>query len=164
MTSKLASLHAGLVARKGEASPALSNPGFSYVDTPRPMPRPAFGNEFEPERRAGAQRAAERPAMQVVPRQVVPREPQRPGPDLKAVAAQAAPDAHHRDNETHHGPYRLTFRLTHDQRRRIRIAAAQKDQSLQQILSDALDNHLDGLCACSLSDCRCLARQETSPN
>jgi predicted HicB family RNase H-like nuclease len=66
------------------------------------------------------------------------------------------------EDSKHPGRYRLTFRMTPDQRRRLRIAAAKEDQSLQQLLSDALDGHLDGLCACSLRDCTCLARHDES--
>lgn len=188
MTSKLASLHAGLIARKGEAMPALSNPGFSYVDTARPAPvltqvsaqtqaqvpapTPAAApirddsNDTKPTGLTPDARQAPPPPVTAKPivRQSPPLNREKSTrPSLEAATtlrAQREP-VRKTEEDKRLQPHKLTFRMTQDQRRRLRIAAAQRDKSLQQILSDALDNHLDGLCACSPEGCTCLARNET---
>lgn len=171
MTSKLASLHAGLVARKGEAMPALTNPLFSYVDTPRPAaipsarlrqpaPSPEYGNEGAAERRVWPQVARQAAANEVVrptpAREIEPAMVAKP-PEVKF----SPPKPEHESVDSDHlHRHRFTFRMTQSQRRRLRLAAAVQDQSLQQLLSAALDNHLEGLCACSLKSCACLAAAE----
>jgi len=154
MTSKLASIHAGLVARKGEAMPALSNPGFSYVDSPRPV--------HETTARAQPRTAIAEPAGHRSPSHDN-MAPALPISRTDTTSLKRKPARKDVEGE-HPGPYKLTFRMTKDQRRRLRIAAAQRDLSLQQLLSEALDNHLDGLCACSLEACNCLARNEVHQN
>lgn len=182
MTSKLASLHSGLVARKGEAMPAVSHPLFSYVDKPRPAARDDRSAErrvwppvaeqptaarqqsqprhthaepeavsdatFEQARLEPSMQSAEAPAAQVTPPQLIAKTSAAP----KVQHAEEAPDLAAR--------HRMTLRLDHEQHHRLRLAAAIRDQSLQQVLSEALDNHLDGLCACALKDCACLAAAE----
>lgn len=159
MSSKLASLHAGLVARKGEAMPAISHPAFSYVDTPRPIRR-----EDDSVERRSFSTAANSPAPARVEQRVQQRAAHeseaRPQPQ-RSVAAPAPRKPKREKSETQGArSYQLTFRMTRDQRRRLQIAAAQTDKSLQQTLSDAIDNHLDGLCACSLKECACMARND----
>lgn len=208
--SSFASLHSGLIARKGEAAPANRHSAFSYVDEVRrdvsrealkeqePQKaeeheeeiyhieqRPSLFNrpanpvpashapelpkdELEPAAEADADKAFANSEPDPVPATVEPEaqtpaayEPApAPEPVSEPVAPVVAASAHkHDDADEHTGPYRLTFRMTADQRRRLRIAAAKQDTSLQHVLADALDNHLDGLCACSLSECTCLARE-----
>lgn len=139
--SNFASLHSGLVARKGEAAPAVSHASFSYVDEPNEASAP-------PSSPSGAKAAPQSVPQKTQSTRVakVTIKPVAPGRKPGKPSSKKA--------ET----FRLTFRMTHDQRRRMRIAAAQKDESLQHILSDALDNYLDGLCACSMSECACMAR------
>lgn len=164
MTSKLASLHAGLVARKGEAAPAVSHTAFSYTDSRREVALEAVARPERDEGNDRARAAVERPLRTeetpAGPYRAAPRAPaQSQVRTLERTASVAEPRSEvERGKE--HGPYRLTFRMTPDQRRRLRIAAAQNEQSLQQLLSEALDNHLDGLCACSLSTCTCLSRED----
>lgn len=142
MSNSFASLHAGLVARKGEATPAVSHSAFTYVDAPRQETRP---EQVPPT--PVVTRSAPIDAKQKVSRpSVAPRVQKKTTAPQKATRQTAK--------------YRLTFRMTHEQRRRMRIAMAQTDLSLQHILSDALDNYLDGLCACSLSECACMARDD----
>lgn len=175
MTSKLASLHAGLIARKGEAMPALSNPGFSYVDTARPSPVLTQVPVPAPVRdSSNGTKPTDFPEVEPTPpvtakpivRQSPPLNREKPTqPNLKpnpeAITPRASREPVRKAEEDNHPrPHKLTFRMTQDQRHRLRIAAAQRDKSLQQILSDALDNHLDGLCACSPKGCTCLARNE----
>lgn len=161
MSSKLASLHAGLIARKGEATPAVAHPAFSYVDAPRPAPQPVRhdgnGNGNGIERHSFATPGA--PPAGDVPQLRAP-EPVRAAPSAPERPVRAAPVRRHvAGNEPR--PFRLTLRLTADQRRRLRIAAAKEEMSLQEVLSDALDSHLDTLCACDLRECSCLAREDS---
>lgn len=92
------------------------------------------------------------------------RETDKPKPaSVAQPVAGTTPDHPHEDAD--HDPalrHRFTFRMTHEQRHRLRLAAAIRDQSLQTMLSDALDNHLNGLCACSLKDCACMAAAEAA--
>jgi hypothetical protein len=159
MTAKFASLHAGLLARKGQASPVFVNPAVTYIDDPRPM---MDADDDDDAQRRDVASADGLPLMaekvggdevsngQLTPmlnggRPMAVRPPRRPRLST--------------DEDTH-GPYRFSFRMPSDQHRRLRVAAAQKNVSLQQALSDALDNYLDGLCACSLKDCTCLAARD----
>ncbi len=154
MSSKLASLHAGLIARKGEARPAIAHAAFSYVDAPRPAPQPLRQDGDGMQRRSFA-RVVAPPAGDVpeppapAPVRAAPRtpEPVRAAPRRKPV------------DDDHARHFRLTFRMTSEQRRRLRIAAAKGEKSLQELLSEALDSHLDSLCACELRECACLARE-----
>lgn len=156
MSSKLATLHAGLIARKGEARPAIAHAAFSYVDAPRPAPQPVRqdGGIEEHGPSMAPQPAADVPVTPAPkPVSAAPRPPAR---------VRAAPPQKSEDND-HSKPFRLTFRMSADQRRRLRIAAAKEEKSLQEVLSDALDNHLDTLCACALRECSCLAREQGQP-
>ena len=56
---------------------------------------------------------------------------------------------------------RAQFRLTPEQKRRLRTVAVQMNWPQQRILSDALDDWLDRLCEGEMSNCACLrARPE----
>jgi len=155
MSSKLASLHAGLIARKGEARPAIAHPAFSYVDAPRPAPQPLRQDGDGMQRRSFA-RAVALPSGDV-PEPLAP-EPVRAAPRTPEPVLRAAPRRKPVDDD-HARHFRLTFRMTSEQRRRLRIAAAKGEKSLQELLSEALDSHLDSLCACELRECTCLARE-----
>ncbi len=174
MTSKLASLHSGLVARKGEAMPAVSHPLFSYVDAPRreeksadvpPAPRawPPVRATREVEQLDELVTAEESGQSEpdVRPDEALEQRPFAPSVTPKSeTAPRPAPhERHDHGTDEHDSTYRhrLTFRMTQEQHHRLRLAAAIKDESLQHVLSEALDNHLDGLCACSLKDCTCMS-------
>ncbi|MEX0853353.1 MAG: hypothetical protein WD036_08760 [Bauldia sp.] len=161
MTSKFASLHADLLARKGEAAPVFSDPAVSYVDAPRPLQASDAAEVRRDVASAdGLRLIAEKIMMDPPAATRVSAETGRP-PHLRAVGSPAPRKPIRKDaNGEHQGPYRFTFRISPDQRRRLRVAAAQKGCSLQQSLGEALDKYLDGLCACSLKDCACLARRD----
>jgi hypothetical protein len=171
MTSKFASLYAGLLARKGEATPVFVNPAVSYIDTPRP--------DGESDGEVIRRNVASADGLPLMAEKAMADDdpaagltPGVQGPVVKAPSTNGSSHLHavngtaprKRARKTikreHHGPYRFSFRIPADQHRRLRVAAAQKNISLQQALSDALDKYLDGLCACSLSDCNCMARQD----
>lgn len=169
MSSKLASLHAGLIARKGEAAPAIAHPAFSYVDGPRPAPQPirregdgierrSFGSPAVPARDGGPWTDGRAQDIPVDVLEPSVREPVRTAPPAPEAVRSAPMRKPVTGDESR--PFRLTLRLSADQRRRLRIAAAKEEMSLQEVLSDALDSHLDTLCACALRECTCLARED----
>lgn len=172
--AKYASLHAGLLARKGEASPAIpsSFAGASYVDAPSPEPtsapvRPATAQPDADPRRSLLQRrdiqAPETPQPLLARKPVPPVEPvSPPEPDLEARGCCGAqlelPDDPHAGIDR---VARAQFRLTPEQKRRLRTVAVQMNWPQQRILSDALDDWLDRLCEGEMSNCACLrARPE----
>jgi hypothetical protein len=177
MTSKFASLYAGLLARKGEATPVFTNPAVSYVDAPRAQ---ANGEDGEMIRRNvasadGLPLMAEKamggddPAAGLTPGMAgaLPHAHTNNGSRAHLHAVKTAPPKKRRArkvNGDHAGPYRFSFRMPADQHRRLRVAAAQKNISQQQALEQALENYLDGLCACSLKECNCLAPQGGKTN
>lgn len=159
--------------------PANAHPLNTYVDGPHPDvlavrrdvgddARSNYGApvarlhdiETAPYNEAEADERFARPSTPAreAPRPAIRLEREEP-PVAEATEAPRALPAHETADHAHAAPYRLTFRLSVDQRRRLRIAAAKKDVSLQAVVSEALDAHLDSLCACSLSDCACMARE-----
>lgn len=172
--AKYASLHAGLLARKGEASPAIpsSFSGASYVDAPSPEHPPAPARpaptslDSEPRRSLLQRRdieAPDAPQPLLARKPVPPLEPASPpAPDPEGQGCCGAqldlPDDPHAGVDR---AARAQFRLTNEQKRRLRTVAVQMNWPQQRILSDALDDWLDRLCEGEMSSCACLrARPE----
>jgi hypothetical protein len=151
-TSKFATIHGGLLARKGEAAPAVRHDQahVSYRDQPPSAPdarlapptevRPSlplldvtFGDMQVPE--AGMPASCPEPHVRPGLRQACGREtPVRKGD----------------------GPAgRVSMRLTERQKRMVTIATAVLGRSQQKLLSDALDAHLAHLGAGELQSCAC---------
>ncbi|CTQ52377.1 hypothetical protein LP7551_00894 [Roseibium album] len=165
--SRYANLHAGLLARKGEASPALPSAfaGASYVDAPAPEPRgpserrDATGADLPARavllRKAPAIDAARAPARE--PAQATPAAEPLPADAAARDCCQGAgvtwPADPHADIDRLH---RVEARLTAEQKRRLLTVAVQSGHSQQRILSDALDARLDALCAGDMQGCACL--------
>lgn len=141
--SKYASLHAGLLARKGEAEPAIPSgfSGTSHVDRP---PARTSASPLLPPKRAGADADAGTPRQGCC----AGGEP----PDLAA-------DPHAGLARTG----RAEVRLTAEQKRRLRTVSVQTGQSQQRILSAALDAWLDGLCEAEMRHCACLKARPPEP-
>lgn len=169
--SRYASLHAGLLARKGEASPALPSAfaGASYVDAPAPEPRDpgerrdATGADLPARalllRKAPAIDAAGAPAR--APAQATPSAQPLPADTATDTAARGCcegaevtwpADPHAGIDRLH----RVEARLTAEQKRRLLTVAVQSGHSQQRILSDALDAWLDALCTGDMQGCACL--------
>jgi len=167
MTAKFASLDGGLLVRKGQAVPSLASSAVHNFEAPSLLPR-SNGGGVQSEHASTARpalisHAESAPDKEVAAAQSTPTRRRAPATGsakvngrrhLRAVTTAAPPKA---DTDAH---YRLTFRMSQDQHRRLRVGAAQKGSSLQQLLSEALDKYLDGLCACSLNDCACMARRD----
>lgn len=169
--SRYASLHAGLLARKGEASPALHSAfaGASYVDAPAPEPRdpgerrdatgadlperalllrkaPAFDAAGAPAREPAHDPAPDTPAVQPLPADAAARG------CCEGAEVTWPADPHAGIDRLH----RVEARLTAEQKRRLLTVAVQSGHSQQRILSDALDAWLDALCAGDMKECACL--------
>ena len=169
--SRYASLHAGLLARKGEASPAQPSAfaGASYVDAPAPEPqdpgerRDATGADL-PARTVLLRKP---PAIDAVsaPAREPAREPAQATPAAQPILEDAAasgccqgvgvtwPADPHADIDRLH---RVEARLTAEQKRRLLTVAVQSGHNQQRILSDALDAWLDALSAGDMQGCACL--------
>lgn len=72
--------------------------------------------------------------------------PDRPAPALHGHDAGAA-------------PHRLTLRLDDDRHRRLCIASARLQTSVQHLVAAALDRYLAALCEDELADCSCLKKR-----
>lgn len=172
--SRYASLHSGLLARKGEASPAQPSAfaDASYVDAPAPEQRgpgerrDATGVDLPARaalllRKAPAVDAASPPARE--PAQAAPAAPAAPAAQPLPADADAGgccqgagvtwPADPHADIDRLH---RVEARLTAEQKRRLLTVAVQSGHSQQRILSDALDAWLDTLSAGDMQGCACL--------
>lgn len=155
--SKYASLHAGLLARKGEAEPAIPSgfSGTSYVDRP-----PARTSASPPEDRRDVEQRRDRPLL----------PPKRAGADADAGTPRQGCCAGGEPPDLAADPHaglartgRAEVRLTGEQKRRLRTVAVQTGQSQQRILSAALDAWLDGLCETEMRHCSCLKARPPEP-
>lgn len=142
MTTRYASLHSGLLARKGEALPA--------------GPTRLAAAYYAPEPVSDAASRSEAPARLTPP-------PPPAEPDAKPRAAGEVVAPPQRQRKPAHTPAtanssrrKTTVRLSADQHRRLRIAAAQLECSQQSLISEALETLLDQLAAGRLPDCSCL--------
>lgn len=140
-----ASLTSGLLARKGQARPAMRPQGYVNLtptledlgwndmgDEPVPTPTPAAPQP------AGA--PAELPKvlaqLEVLKERVETVAPAAPVPALAAI--EPAPEARARGWRT-----AFTLRLDADRHLRLRLASAVRNQSAQQLVTQALDAFLD---------------------
>ncbi len=181
MSAKYARLHAGLLARKGEASPAIPSPlgQVSYTDQPQrrdiepPRPEP-LAVEREDKRSsliacktaspAGKSASAAHPAPESGSgpspkrRQETPASASPPGGCCSGgVAPNSLPPLPGPDAPQDH---RATVRLTAEQKRRLGTVSVQMNWSQQRILAIALDEWLDRLCANEMRNCACAKRRK----
>lgn len=181
-TTKFASLHSGLLARKGQAAPAIASA----------MSPAAYTNNLPPE----APLLAEAWPQEALPPQPLPLQPLPPQPQLQELPARERlehefrtvfphaeiqnkassnsascgcaasrtdnpPNIHTVPESAKSRKYQVRLRIDAEQRRRLRTAAAQFGISNQQILSNALSTYLDRLGQDSLKNCACLAQRST---
>lgn len=172
--TKFASLHSGLLARKGQAEPAIPSalPHIAYTDNPPP--------EYSSEQPVPAvRRTAQEKPDEPNPKQILkldtrrlnqeietafPHSEQRVYEAVQETPCACGPAADNLKEETGRRPkkkqkYQVSLRISAEQRRRLRTVAAQLGVSNQQVLQDALSSHLDRLGQSELKTCRCLARQ-----
>ena len=140
MSAKFASLHSGLLARKGQATPAMvplpvvpQAGSFSYVDAPAPA---------RAESCCGAGGAAEKQSANALA---------AGGTNSNRALEHGA----HRDIGADHRTH-VSVRLNSEQLRRLKTAAAQLHVSQQKLMADGLELYLDKLAVEDLAGCRCL--------
>ncbi|MHA6289027.1 hypothetical protein [Maricaulis sp. CAU 1757] len=150
MSGKFASLHAGLLARKGHAQPAQPSAlgQVDYVDHGPPPVRPA---SVPGPQRPVATRRPPRP-VDADPLAQPDSHPCCGGQRLAELASRLP---------TSHGPLtcRAQMRLDSEQKRRLQTAALQLGWSQQRIMADALDDWLDKLAGDELGNCACMQRR-----
>jgi hypothetical protein len=142
--AKFASLHGGLLARKGLATPATlplpvmpQQPRPRYKDAPPPaVDETCCGGALGGD--------AEKVSAVVTLRAVRSTNPPR-------VLDHDAQQEINADLRTH-----VSVRLSPDQMRRLKTAAAQLHLSRQKIVADGLDVYLDKLAVEELAGCHCL--------
>ena len=169
MSAKYASLHAGLLARKGEASPAIPSPlgGVSYIDQPqrRDVDPPRLETPYDDRRRQDAS---------LIARKAGPSGPEPSGSQtLKTPASASPPSGCCSGAAAPHSPpplpgpdapldFRASVRLTAEQKRRLGTVSVQMNWSQQRILAIALDEWLDRLCTTQMRHCACLKARNPS--
>ncbi|MBI1361663.1 MAG: hypothetical protein GC155_15405 [Alphaproteobacteria bacterium] len=126
-SATFASLHAGLLARKGDAKPSSEPP-----HPPSHVEPAGFGQLRRPQ--GGPSWIATRPLEQ--PETEPP--PQTVGEEHGA-----------------HVPSRSTVRMTRDRARALRLAALILDRPQQEILAEGLDLQFEELACGDLSNCAC---------
>ena len=180
-SAKFASLHSGLLARKGLATPAVlplpivpALARLKYADGPRheDVPAPALFQY------AGAPRHADVSAQRAEAPAPVPEESccggaargaaerisagaagKRPAPVLHAVRSvneQPAPDYDLQQESGVEIRTHVSVRLNAEQMRRLKTAAAQLHLSQQKIIAEGLEHYLEKLAVEDLSGCRCM--------
>lgn len=135
----LASLSSGLLARKGQARPAMRPQGFANLasagdalgwnDMGDPAPVTPIASPPPPV-------LAEREAL----REEVEREP-----EPAAIEISAATAARIRRETAHRRKAAFTLRLDEDRHLRLRLASATRNRSAQQIVTEALDAFIASL-------------------
>lgn len=145
-----ASLHAGLLARKGEAKP-VQDPQMAAL---------AWQPAKEPPTIAPVPTAAQPTANVVADMKVrlhdvasswPAKKPVSPiADDHSWIATKSAPPL---DSFGH--PIKTTVRLTHAQARAVKLAALVLDKPQQEILASALMSKLEGLACSDLAKCSC---------
>ncbi|WP_291844796.1 hypothetical protein [Maricaulis sp.] len=181
MSARYASLHAGLLARKGEASPAIPSPmgQVSYNDLPQ-------RRDVDPPRPENLPREARRPDAPLFARKrppkpsLAPSDPptgsEKSGQQTSETPASASPPGGCCSGAASPSPppplpgpdapldHRAAVRLTAEQKRRLGTVSVQMNWSQQRILAIALDEWLDRLCATEMKNCACLkARRPDGP-
>ncbi|MET0923354.1 MAG: hypothetical protein ABWY47_09460 [Xanthobacteraceae bacterium] len=156
----MASLSSSLLARKGQARPAMRPQGFVGLspgttqddlgwndmgEEPAPAPaKPEVLRQIEALDEKIAQAAAPAPAPEVEP------EPE-PVAARKPAARAAKPAADKADKKA---KFAFTLRLDNDRHLRLRLASALTNRSAQQLVCQALDAFLE-----SQTEVEALARQ-----
>jgi len=148
-SSKFATIHGGLLARKGEAAPTVRHDHAQVTYSDGPPPVPPAPSEVRPalpmlDIAFGDMRA---------PDVTVPAPCPTP-PRLKQACGR---ETTLRKGDGPAG--RVSLRLTERQKRMVTIATAVLGRSQQKLLSDALDAHLARLGAGELRSCGCFRDQ-----
>lgn len=136
-----ASLHAGLLARKGEAAPAPATP-------------PAHLNVVTGTERDSRMAARSLDGVETV--EAKPTAPEDGAAPVRKRPEASATEAREKVEKPEKA--RVSLRLNDRQRRLLRLVAAATDRSHQEILSAGLDMYLQKVVGDELGHCRCLRR------
>lgn len=181
-TSKFANLHAGLLVRKGQATPAIASP-LAYVSyNDAPPPQPEVQRNVNPHATSMAH---------------IPEPSQEQTTTVQAMAAQALDTFNTIENEQLESPQpvppaqptteddnclgdcptyslsqrpprkpdsaktsaRVSVRITPEQRQLMKTVGAVLEWSQQRILSDALDSFLETLKTHEMDGCACFRKR-----
>ena len=145
-----ASLHAGLLARKGEAKPVQDPQMAALAWEPTKTP-PAVAPVPSSSQSTPSVVADMKVRLHDVAASWPARKPTSPiADDHTWVATKAAPAL---DSFGH--PVKTTVRLTHAQARAVKLAALVLDRPQQDILASALMSKLEALACSDLAKCSC---------
>lgn len=156
-----------MLARKGQATPAIPSPAphISYTDAPPLLDTSSNESGFG---RRDIKLWSNKPL--IVSKQAV-KSDARPAPQANGGLCRPecnstnvalydemrAPVEKEPDGRTSN--FKMSVRLSAEQKRRMRTIAAQLDWPHQKILSKALDAYLDSLCRQEMSECACLNKR-----
>ncbi|MGI9386846.1 MAG: hypothetical protein ACR2OX_05400 [Methyloligellaceae bacterium] len=167
--SRFASVHGGLLARKGQASPAIPSPipHVSYTDAPPAPQIKSVASETGVGRRdiklwSNQPLIASKNHNQTEPPKAseLVGDPNVSDCDRPRLAQLCRAEPHvGEDFRDHTAQSQISLQLTPEQRRRVRTIAAQLDWSDQKILSNALDDYLENLCRREMKGCACLNKR-----
>lgn len=164
---KFASVHGGMLARKGQATPAIPSPAphISYTDAPPLLDTSSNESGFG---RRDIELWSNKP---LIASKKDVKSDAHPAPqtddglcrpecnslnnthyDEMRAPVEKAPDGRTSN-------FKISVRLTAEQKRRMRTIAAQLDWPHQKILSNALDAYLDSVCRQEMSGCACLNKR-----
>jgi hypothetical protein len=144
--SSFASLHAGLLARKGEAKPS-ADPKMATLAWQQ-------HEHVGPAPLAGSNIADMKVRLQDVAAAWPARKPSTSGPVAEEHAWVAAKSSHAPIDSFGH-PVKASVRLTHAQARAVKLAALVLDRPQQDIISAALLARLETLACTDLANCSC---------
>jgi hypothetical protein len=130
-----ASLHSGLLVRKGEAAPSAHAPAFPAVVPARQAPEPDTCAVERRDAESPPPPAPERPRLRLLEK--APAAPRRPALPTEAAGV------------------RIELRLRRDQARRLAVAAARLGRRRGALAADALEAYLTVLGESALKDCGC---------
>lgn len=147
--SGFASLHSGLLARKGQAEPSVQAAALA-ASAPSP--------KTEPQDRCAIERrdADPWPPPRLDPRPVLRVLPPAPAPGRGAPPPPPPP-------RTEEG-VRLELRLTQDQARRLGLAAARLGRRRSALMGQALEAYLSVLGDGVMRDCACYGGSRRTPS
>ncbi|MBN8840207.1 MAG: hypothetical protein J0I25_08385 [Sphingomonadales bacterium] len=132
----LASLSSGLLARKGQARPAMRPQGFANLASAGDALGWNDMGDSAPVPPAAPTVLAEREAL----REEVEREPVSAPVEISSATA-----ARIRRETAHRRKAAFTLRLDEDRHLRLRLASATRNRSAQQIVTEALDAFIASL-------------------
>jgi hypothetical protein len=155
--AKVAVLHGGLLARKGEARP-LSTFGPPTGTYPTPKTQTVEALRPEPRLDGPAARLPQDPPVEREEPVVTRWQPEAPRAETSSCCKRKAELPHLTDKKPKRGGKRIELhaRLDSVSHKRLRIAAAQLGHSQQEIVVAAIEAYLEYLEDETLNDCSCM--------